>query len=231
MVKVDLREQFKALYTASNKQAALVQVPPLSFLMIDGRGDPNTTLEYQQAVEALYGLSYTLKFHFKKSAQAIDYPVMALEGLWSVPDLIDLANRDKWEWTMMIMQPEWVTRDLVTELAEGLARRKPLAAMAKVRLEEYSEGLAAQILHIGPYAAEWPTIERLHSFVRESGYELYGKHHEIYLSDPRRAAPEKLKTILRHPVRNVVSTFTEMSARWRGKEHPQISQINTDGTR
>ncbi|MHB1354997.1 MAG: GyrI-like domain-containing protein [Anaerolineae bacterium] len=205
MIKCDLRQQYKALYTASSKEAALVEVPPLSYLMIDGRGDPNTAPEYQQAVEALYGLSYTLKFHFKQSAQSIDYPVMALEGLWSVPDLRDLSNRDKWQWTMMIMQPEWVTQTLVTEMAAVLAKKKPVAALAKVRLEEYTEGLAAQIMHIGPYAAEWPTIERLHSFVRESGYELHGKHHEIYLSDPRRTAPEKIKTILRHPVRKVTT--------------------------
>jgi hypothetical protein len=200
MVKVDLREQFKALYTASARQAALVEVPTLNYLMIDGQGDPNTALEYQQAIEALYGLSYTLKFRFKQSAQAIDYPVMALEGLWSVPDLRDLSNRDKWQWTMMIMQPELVTREIVDETRVTLAHKKPLVALGKVRLEPYAEGLAAQILHVGPYAAEWPTIERLHSFVRENGYELRGKHHEIYLSDPRRSAPEKLKTILRHPV-------------------------------
>ena len=197
----DLRQEFKALYTASSKTAALVEVPALSYLMIDGRGDPNAAPEYQQAIEALYALSYTLKFHFKRSAQAIDYPVMALEGLWSVVNLRDLANRDKWEWTMMIMQPEWVTRDLVSEMGVQVARKKPLAALTKVRLEEFEEGLAAQILHIGPYATEWPTIERLHRYVHDNGYELHGKHHEIYLSDPRRAAPEKLKTILRHPVR------------------------------
>ena len=203
MVKVDLRQEYKALYTASSKEAALVEVPTLSYLMIDGRGDPNTALEYQDAIEALYGLSYTLKFHFKRAAQAIDYPVMALEGLWSVAVLRDLVNRDKWEWTMMIMQPEWVTRDLVSEMAAQVARKKPLAALTRVCLEEYAEGLAAQILHIGPYAAEWSTIDRLHQFVQDNGYELRGKHHEIYLSDPRRSAPEKLKTILRHPVRKV----------------------------
>jgi len=204
VIKVDLHQQFKALYTASNKVASLVEVPTLSSLMIDGHGDPSTAVEYQDAIEALYSLSYMLKFHFKRAAQAIDYPVMALEGLWGVVDLRDLSNRDKWEWTMMIMQPAWVTRDLVSEMATQVARKKPSAALAKVRLEEFSEGLAAQILHIGPYATEWPTIERLHQFVQDNGYELRGKHHEIYLSDPRRAAPEKLKMILRHPVRKLI---------------------------
>jgi hypothetical protein len=202
----DLRKEFKPLYTASHKQAALVEVPRLSYLMIDGQGDPNTAREYQEAIEALYGLSYTLKFYFKKGAQAIDYPVMALEGLWSVDDLRDLANRDKWQWTMMIMQPNLITAELVAEIGARLARKKPLTALGRVHLEEYSEGLAAQILHIGPYATEWPTIERLHQFVADNGYELRGKHHEIYLSDPRRAAPEKLKTILRHPVRKPIES-------------------------
>jgi hypothetical protein len=197
----DLRQQYKALYTASSKQAVLVETPTLNYLMIDGRGDPNTAPEYQQALEALYSLSYTLKFHFRRALQAIDYPVMPLEGLWSVADLRELANRDKWQWTMMIMQPEWVTQELLTDIAAVVTRKNPLPSLTRVRLEPYTEGLAAQILHIGPYDAEWPTIERLHQFVHENSYELHGKHHEIYLSDPRRAAPDKWKTILRHPVR------------------------------
>jgi hypothetical protein len=174
----------------------------MNFLMIDGAGDPNVSLEYQQAMEALFSLSYALKFRVKKS-NGVDYAVMPLEGLWwtNDPGQFSMSNKGIWKWTAMIMQPEYVTGELFAEALAEVRRKKDLVALDRVRFESYHEGLSAQIMHIGPYAAEEPTIARLHSFIRENGYELNGKHHEIYLSDPRRTAPEKLRTVLRQPIR------------------------------
>jgi hypothetical protein len=173
----------------------------MNFLMIDGAGDPNTAQAYQDAVNALYSLAYTLKFIVKKT-QAVDYPVMALEGLWWADDMAEfsLANKAAWQWTMMIMQPELITPDLVARATQEAARKKPLPALRNIRFERYHEGLSAQIMHIGPYAAEAPTIEKLHRFIHDHGYALRGKHHEIYLSDPRKATPEKMKTVIRQPM-------------------------------
>jgi len=200
MSKVDFKKDLKHLYNPSAKEVSVVDVPPMNFLMIDGAGDPNVSLEYQQAMEALFSLSYTLKFRVKKIIRA-DYAVMPLEGLWWTDDPGQLADKSLWKWTAMIMQPEFVTAELVAEALAEVREKKGFAALDRVRFETYHEGLSAQIMHIGPYDAEEPTIARLHSFIRENGYELSGKHHEIYLSDPRRTAPEKLRTVLRQPVR------------------------------
>jgi hypothetical protein len=204
VTKVDLRKQLKHLYGASPKKPTIVDIPEMNFLMIDGQGDPNTSQEFQEAVEALYGLSYTLKFMIKGGPQAIDYPVMALEGLWWADDMRDFAtgNKSSWKWTMMIMQPEWVTPDLVADASGELDRRKSPPALPKVRFEAFHEGLSSQVMYIGPYSDEGPAIIALHEFALESGYELSGKHHEIYIGDPRRAKPEKLKTIIRQPIRS-----------------------------
>jgi len=202
MSKIDFKKVLKHLYRPSAREVSVVEVPPMNFLMIDGAGDPNVSPAYQQAVEALFSLSYALKFRVKRS-KGVDYVVMPLEGLWWTDDpaQFSMSNKAIWKWTAMIMQPEFVTAEMVTEALDELRKKKALPALEKVRFETYREGLAVQIMHIGPYAAEEPTIARLHSFIRENGYELNGKHHEIYLSDPRRTAPEKLKTILRQPVR------------------------------
>jgi len=202
MSKVDLKKDLTHLYNPSAKEVSVVDVPTMNFLMVDGSGDPNVSLEYQQAMEALFSLSYALKFRVKKS-NGVDYAVMPLEGLWWTddPSQFSLSNKGIWRWTAMIMQPEYVTGDLFAEALAEVRRKKDLVALDRVRFESYHEGLSAQIMHIGPYAAEEPTIARLHSFIRENGYELSGKHHEIYLSDPRRTAPEKLRTVLRQPVR------------------------------
>lgn len=200
MSTIDLKKDFKQLYNQSAKEVSVVDVPPMNFLMIDGAGDPNVSVEYQQAMEALFSLSYTLKFRVKKIT-GVDYAVMPLEGLWWTDDPSQLVDKGLWKWTAMIMQPEFVTAELVAEALAEVREKKGLAALDRVRFETYHEGLSAQIMHIGPYDAEGPTIARLHSFIRESGYEPWGKHHEIYLSDPRRTAPEKLKTVLRQPVR------------------------------
>lgn len=201
MKKIDLKKDLKHLYAASGKKIVLVDVPRMNFLMMDGQGDPNTAEAYSDAVQALYTLSYTLKFMIKKGELAIDYGVMPLEGLWWTDDMADFSpdNKDIWKWTAMIMQPAWVTADLVEEARRQAAKKKPLPAISEVRFEGFEEGKAVQCLHVGPYADEGPTIERLHQFIRDQGLELAGKHHEIYLSDPRRADPAKLKTIIRQP--------------------------------
>ena len=200
MTKIDLKKEHKLLYTASAKAAVLVLVPPLQYLMFNGYGDPNTNPDFQAGMEALYTASYTLKFMFKKE-QGLDYVVPPLEGLWwMLMADFDLERRDDWRWTLMIPQPEEVRRELLDQAVVAAKKKKPLPALEKLRLEIYDEGRAAQILHVGPYSEEMATIDRLHAFIKEQGFHLCGKHHEIYLSDPRRTAPEKLKTILRQPV-------------------------------
>jgi hypothetical protein len=208
MSPLDLVRQLKPLYAPSAKHPSIVEVPELTFLMLDGRGDPNTSEQYQDALGALYGIAYTLKFTRKKADAERDFKVAPLEGLWWAdserPDLEELQTaRDAWNWTMMIALPDDVTAAELAAAAEAAARRRPSPALGLARLERFDEGMAAQIMHVGPYSAEAPTIERLHAFVAEQGYELRGRHHEIYLGDPRRTAPERLKTVIRHPVREV----------------------------
>lgn len=201
MEKRDYRKELKHLNTAPKGKPALLEVPPLNFLMIDGEGDPNQSAAFQQAVQALYQLSYTLKFMVKKELE-IDYSVMALEGLWWADDPVVFAAGDKssWQWTLMIMQPEPVTADLVHAARDAAQSKKGASqALEQLRFERFEEGLCAQVLHVGPYDAEAPAIAALHAFIHEQGCVLRGKHHEIYLGDPGRAAPEKLKTILRQP--------------------------------
>lgn len=201
MAKLDFRVEQKELYAPPAKNPVLVDVPEMSFLMIDGAGDPNNSQPYQDALSALYSLSYTLKFAIKKSGGP-DYAVSTLEGLWWVADLsqLSMTRRDNWQWTMMIRQPEVVTAELVEAARAEALRKKGLATLNQVRLERFQEGLAAQIMHVGPYSAEWPTVERLHAFIAECGKHPRGKHHEIYLGDPNRTAPENLRTVLRQPV-------------------------------
>jgi hypothetical protein len=170
--------------------------------MIDGKGDPNLSPGFALAVQALYAAAYTLKFMIKKE-EAVDYPVMALEGLWWADNLevFRMEQRDDWKWTLMIMQPSLVTKTRLKKAVAAAMEKKGLDALRDIRLELYGEGLAVQIMHIGPYASEGPTIEKLHSFALERGLTLSGKHHEIYLSDPRKVSPGKMKTVLRQPVR------------------------------
>jgi hypothetical protein len=208
MAPFDLVKQHKSLYAPSAKHPAIVEVPEFAFLMVDGRGDPNTSEAYQQALEALYSVAYTLKFSLKKAAAQRDFKVAPLEGLWwadeAAPSMAELqSDRDAWNWTMMIAVPDEVTAEEVAAAADAAARKRELPAAALLRLERLEEGLAAQIMFVGPYAEEAPTIELLHGFVAAQGHELRGRHHEIYLSDPGRTAPERLKTVIRHPVREV----------------------------
>lgn len=201
MAELDLKKQYRELYLPSAKECSVVDVPELQFLMIDGHGDPNTGDEYREALEALYAMSYTLKF-LSKQKEDIDYVVMALEGLWWTDDMADFSEDDKsaWSWTSMIMQPSHLTADHMDAAVEQVRSKKNPPALDKVRFEPFREGLSVQIMHVGPYAEEAPTIARLHRFAGDNGYQLRDKHHEIYLSDPRRAAPEKLRTVIRQPV-------------------------------
>jgi hypothetical protein len=203
--KLDLRKTLKHLYNPPSKKVVEVDAPAMNFLMIDGSGDPNTAPEYQQALEALYGMAYTLKFASKKAG--LDFTVMASEGLWWLDDMgakygdFDFtADKSCWRWTMMIMQPDAITPAMVDAAVAELRHKKNPAALDKVRFERFHEGLSAQIMHIGPYSAEKPTIDRLHAYIAEQGREPRGKHHEIYLGDPRRTQPEKLRTVIRQPM-------------------------------
>ncbi|MBI5192420.1 MAG: GyrI-like domain-containing protein [Nitrospirae bacterium] len=201
MAKIDYKKDLKHLYNSSSKEVTIVDVPEMNFLMIDGEGDPNNSQAFHEAIEALFTASYTLKFMIKKDKEGIDYGVMPLEGLWWADDMLRFnENKDKWKWTIMIMQPEHVTAVLVDEAISQAVKKKGLPALSKIRFETFSEGKSAQIMHIGPFSEEGPTIERIHAFIEEKGFRLSGKHHEIYLSDVRKAAPEKWKTIIRQPI-------------------------------
>lgn len=200
MAKLDLRKELRTLYDAP-PGPVVVEVPAMNFLMIDGAGDPSRSEEYPRAVEALFGLSYTLRFMVKKGGGP-DYGVLPLEGLWWAddPSAFSLDRREAWRWTSMVMQPEAVTEELVERARAELRRKKDPPALERLRFERFEEGLSVQAMHVGPFADEGPTIARLHRFAEERGYGLRGKHHEIYLSDLRRTAPERLRTILRQPV-------------------------------
>jgi len=202
MKKIDFKKELKHLYGVSAKKVEAVEVPQMNFLMIDGEGDPNTAESYGNAIEALYSLSYALKFMVKKGEWGIDYGVMPLEGLWWADDMsaFTSGNKDAWKWTMMIMQPEFITPDMVESARQEVGRKKNPVALPLIRFEAFKEGKAAQIMHIGPFSEEGPTIEKVHAFIENTGSRRRGKHHEIYLSDIRRAAPEKWKTIIRQPL-------------------------------
>ena len=200
MDKIDCKAELRHLYKPSAKTVMEVDVPRFQFLMIDGEGDPNTSESYRQAVEALFSVSYTVKFAIKKEG-VLDYTVMPLEGLWWADDMtvFDRDGKDTWKWTMMIMQPEVVSETRIAAAIESVQKKKASAALGMLRLEEFEEGRCAQILHVGPFSAEGPTIQRVHDYIAGRG-ALRGKHHEIYLSDIRRASPEKWRTVIRQPM-------------------------------
>lgn len=207
MAKIDLKKENKELYNPSIKEPSIVEVPKIKFLMIDGHGDPNTSKEYREAMEALFPVSYKTKF-ISKREKSKDYVVMPLEGLWWVRNMEDFNVEDKsnWKWTAMIRQPDFISKSIIKEAMKEVKEKKNPAALSKIRFESLNEGLSAQIMYIGPYSEEGPTVEKLHNFIHENGYEFDGsipgqKHHEIYLSDMRRTKPERLKTIIRQPMR------------------------------
>lgn len=204
MDKFDWKKEYKELYFPK-QEVAEVCVPKMNFLMIDGHGDPNTSLEFAAAVQALYPIAYTVKFALKKAGRA-DYSVMPMEGLWWAPDMNVFMehpeDKSSWLWTIMIAQPDFVTEQDFKDAQKAAFEKKGLKEINQVRFESYDEGEAVQILHVGPYSAEGPNILKLHDYIKESGNKLRGKHHEIYMSDARRVAPEKMKTVVRQPFSN-----------------------------
>ena len=201
-MKIDFKKEFKHLYSPPIGKNSIVDVPAMNFLMVDGVGYPVDNPAYEQALGALYGISYGLKFVSK--AQGKDYVVPPLEGLWWMEDMskFSMEKKDEWEWTMMIMQPEWVTRNMVDTTIADVTQKKDLPALEKLRFESYHEGLSVQTFYVGPYSEEGPTIASMHAHVEAEGFSLRGKHHEIYLNDARKTAPEKLKTVIRKPIKN-----------------------------
>jgi hypothetical protein len=200
-MKIDLKRELGDLYRART-EPAFVDVPAMRFLMIDGHGDPERSVEFNDAVEALYSVSYGLKFRARSLPGGHDFAVMPLEGLWWKPDahVWDFGDKSDWNWTLIILQPEIVTEELVHEIVIEAADRKQLPALAGLHFDVFDEGQAAQVIHVGPYSSERPTLEKLYAFIKEAGRIPVGKHHEIYLGDPRRTAPHRLRTIVRQPL-------------------------------
>jgi hypothetical protein len=199
--KVDLKKELKNLYNPSAKEVTIIDVPAMNFLWVNGEGAP-TSPQYSGAIEALFTVAYTLKFMVKKS-KGIDYVVMPLEGLWWVDDMTKFSadRKDEWKWTAMIMQPKYVTADDFNLAIEQVKKKKNPAELTKVLFESFKEGPSAQIMYVGPFSAEGPTIAKIHAYIQNSGHSLSGKHHEIYLNNPATTAPEKLKTIIRQPLK------------------------------
>lgn len=229
MSKIDFKREYKNLYKPSPKGFSQVDVPEMQFLMIDGRGDPNSE-PYQQAVEALYAAAYKVKFMSKRE-YGRDYVVPPLEGLWGSEIMVDTlgqatdeqdwlerfqnSDRDAWEWTSCIMQPDWIDGNLLSSSIAEVKEKKGLPMLDEIRLERFNEGLSVQIMHVGSYADEGPILANLHmKFLPENDLVEAGRHHEIYLSDPRRVPPEKLKTVLRQPVKKL------MGASHSSRENP-----------
>ncbi len=200
MGKLDYKKEYQDLYQPRKNIFTIVDVPNFKYLMIDGKGNPNVSESYKLAVSAIYSCAYAIKF--KSKSQGFDYVVPPLEGLWWVENMAEFSvdKKDCWLWTMMILQPEHVTTGHLAEAKESARDKTPNPQIDHLRLETYQEGLSAQVLYFGPYAAEGPIIAALHDFIHTQGYQRRGKHHEIYLSDPRRTAPEKLKTVIRQPI-------------------------------
>ena len=202
MEKIDFKKNLKEFYKTSAKKAKIINIPSMQFLMIDGQGNPNSSETFQDAVATLFGVSYTLKFSVKKSEKAIDYGVMPLEGLWYSDNSssFDAEDKNSWHWTLMIMQPDFITEPMVEEAIKTAEAKNKAPLANKLVFKSFSEGNVAQIMHIGPFSEEGPTVQKLHDFISENNCKQKGVHHEIYLSDIRRAAPENWKTIIRQPV-------------------------------
>lgn len=206
MEKVDFKKEFDYLYKPSSKEFSVVAVPPLKYLMVDGEGDPNTSADYAAAIEALYSVSYTLKF-MSKNELGQDYVVPPLESLWWADDMSAYAkgHKESWKWTAMIMVPVWITKAMVKVAVRKVEEKKENAKLSELRQETLKEGRSVQILHIGPYDKEAPMLKKMHNeFMPANGLTFNGKHHEIYLSDPRKVTAEKLRTVVRQPVKKVV---------------------------
>lgn len=201
--KIDLKKEFPKFYRPSAKKVEIIDIPTMKYFMIDGSGDPNDNPKFEIATQCLYATSYGLKMKIiKKENPEMDYVVPPLEGLWYLDDMTKFRHdrKDLWEWTLMIRIPDFVTEEQINRALKNVGKSKPELPISELRYEVYEEKSVVQIMHIGPYADEAPTIAKLHEFALGNGYELSGKHHEIYLSDPRKAKPETMKTILRQPI-------------------------------
>lgn len=200
--KIDFKKNMES-YRAKAGKFQIIEVPQLQYLMVDGHGDPNTSPEYTRALEALYPVAYKLKFASKKELGR-DYVVPPLEGLWWASDMGAFTvarDKSKWDWTMMIMVPDWISREFFDAVLASIPAKDQPVRLGDVRLETLDEGLSVQTLHIGPYDDEAAVLAQMHGeFIPANDLQMTGKHHEIYLSDPRRNVPEKLRTILRQPV-------------------------------
>ncbi|WP_369375148.1 GyrI-like domain-containing protein [Promicromonospora sp. Populi] len=200
--KTDLKKSLDA-YQAKSGRFRVVDVPDLQYLKVDGHGDPNTSTAFAEAVESLYPLAYTCKFASKR-ALGRDYVVMPLEGLWWADDMDTFTvarDKSRWDWTLMILQPDWIDQEMFASAVEQVRAKSSPPRLDDVRLETLSEGRCVQTLHVGPFDAEAEVLARMHDeFIPAGGLRRVGKHHEIYLSDLRRVAPEKRRTILRQPV-------------------------------
>lgn len=214
MEKLDYKKVYKDLYQPSQKPS-VIEIPEMIFIAVDGSGNPNTSSEYKEALEMLYGLSFTIKMSKMNGSQPegyFEYVVPPLEGLWSSDealfDGLNVKNKDKFKWISMIRQPEFVTESVFDAAKLTLAKKKPMLNLSKARLMKYTEGLCIQIMHKGSYDDEPESILKMRSYADENGYEEDFSetrfHHEIYLSDPRKCAPERLKTVIRHPVRSIL---------------------------
>jgi hypothetical protein len=199
--KIDFKRTLDS-YQARPGQFRTVDVPPLQYLMVDGHGDPNTSAEYTDAIETLYPLAYKLKFASKELGR--DFTVMPLEGLWWADDptaFTTARDKSQWSWTLMIMQPHWITEELFDAAVASIKAKDAPRSLGAVRLETLDEGRCVQTLHLGPFDDEGPTLAQLHDeIIPARGFRMSGTHHEIYLSDLRRTVPSKLRTILRQPV-------------------------------
>ena len=203
MAAYDVKREHRALYAPKSTDWELVDVPEQRFIAVDGSGDPNTAEAYSRAVEALYAVAYTLKFASKRE-DGRDFVVAPLEGLWWSDDMEAFTARAKqsWQWTMMICQPEWIGREAIEDAKAAALAKKRLAAVGKVEFKTLHEGTSAQVLHLGPYDDEGPILAELHEkYLAANGLDYNGLHHEVYLSDPRKTEPAKLRTVLRQPVR------------------------------
>ncbi len=199
VVKLELRKTLKEYYSPPAGEVVLVRMPTMKYIMVDGDGEPGGE-PFQQAMGALYNVAYTLKFRAKKLLKK-DYDIMAPEGLWwSKAKTFDMTKKNEWLWTLMIVVPDFITEKMFSDAVAEVRRKKNPPGLEKARLVSFKEGLCLQTMHMGPYSTEPESVAKMDAYAKEHGYRMAGKHHEIYLGDPRRAAPSKLKTIIRHPI-------------------------------
>lgn len=206
MDKLEFKKLYKKYYSPKTGKPEIITPPAMQYVMVDGRGDPNESVSFQDAIGALYGAVYTIKFSRKKAGKGTDFSIGALEGLWWTDDedeVFGIGEKKDWLWTIMIWVPDDVTQDEFKQAVAQLKEKKPNPALSRIRLDTFDEGRVVQIMHIGPYGAEQPSVDKMQAYASAEGYSQAGKHHEIYFGDPRRTAPDKLRTILRHPVKRV----------------------------